>query len=95
MHDYSPKDIWNEDETGCFFRALPDKTLANAKKARKGGKKAKIHITLAFFVDAAGEKEMPIVIGKSASPQCFKVIRIKTCLLVSLTILMQKPGWIQ
>ena len=45
VHDYSPKDIWNEDKTGCFFRALPDKTLANAKKACKGGKKAKIHIT--------------------------------------------------
>ena len=77
VHGYSPKDIWNEDETGCFFRALPDKTLADAKKACKGGKKAKIRITLAFFVNAAGEKEMPIVIGKSASPRCFKGIRDK------------------
>lgn len=24
---YKPEDIWNEDETGCFFRALPDKSL--------------------------------------------------------------------
>ena len=77
VRGYSPKDIWNEDETGCFFRALPDKTLADAKKACKGGKKAKIRITLAFFVNSAGEKEMPIVIGKSASPRCFKGIRDK------------------
>ena len=74
MIGYSPKDTWNEDETGCFFQALPDKTLADAKKACKGGQKAKIRITLAFFVNAAGEKEMPIVIGKSA---CFKGIRDK------------------
>ena len=77
MHGYSPTDIWNEVETGCFFRALPDKTLADANKTCKGAKKAKIRITLAFFVNAAGEKEMPIVIGKSASPRCFKGIRDK------------------
>ena len=53
---------------------MPDKTLADACK---GGKKAKIHIILAFFVNATGEKEMPIVIGKSASPRCFKGIRNK------------------
>ena len=63
VRSYSPEDIWNEDETGCFFRALPNKTLADAKVACKGGKKAKIRITLAFLVNTAGGKEMPIVIG--------------------------------
>ena len=24
---YKPEDVWNIDETGCFFRALPEKTL--------------------------------------------------------------------
>lgn len=75
---YSPENIlWNKDETGCFFRALPDKSLADAKTACKGGKKAKIRITLAFIANAAGEKEVPIVIGRSASPRCFKGIRDK------------------
>jgi len=23
---YKAENIWNEDETGCFFRALPEKT---------------------------------------------------------------------
>lgn len=32
---------------------------------------------LAFFVNAAGENEMPIVTGKSASPRCFKGIMDK------------------
>ena len=51
--------------------------LADAKKACKGGKNAKIRITLAFFVNAAGVKEVPIVIGKSALPQSFKGIEDK------------------
>ena len=25
--DYSPEDIWNLDETGIVYRALPDRTL--------------------------------------------------------------------
>ena len=40
-------------------------------------KEAKIRITLAFIVNATGGKEMPIVIGKSASPRCFKGIKDK------------------
>ena len=61
VRGYSPEDIWNEDETGCFFRALPDKTLADTKTLAKVEKKAKIRITLAFIVNAAEGKELPIV----------------------------------
>lgn len=28
IKDYEPVDIWNMDETGCFFQALPEKGLA-------------------------------------------------------------------
>jgi len=28
---YKREDIWNVDESDCFFRALPDKTLAEKK----------------------------------------------------------------
>ena len=59
------------DETGCFYRALPEKSLAE-KKDCKGGKKAKERITISLFVNAAGGKEVPVVIGKSAKPRCFK-----------------------
>ena len=75
MEGYKPDDIWNEDETGCICRALPEKTLAEKKKECNGGKKAKQRLTIAFFVNAAGGKEQPIVIGKSAKPRCFKGIR--------------------
>ena len=63
---YKPEDIWNEDETGCFFRTLPDKSLAEEGRRCKGGKKSKLRMTVAFFVNA--KKEEPIVIWKSKTP---------------------------
>ena len=38
---YHLKDIWNMDESGCFFKALPSKGLAHKGKKCKGGKKSK------------------------------------------------------
>lgn len=48
------KDIWNTDETGCFWRSLPDKGLAQKKMEHKGGKKPKLHLAVSFFVNAIG-----------------------------------------
>ena len=47
--------IWNMDETGRFFKALPEKGLAEEKSQVRGGKKSKTRLTIAFFVNAAGE----------------------------------------
>ena len=41
------------------------------------GEESKQRITLAFIVNAAGGKEVPIVIGRAASPRCFKGLRDK------------------
>lgn len=68
---YEPSDIWNMDETGTFWKALPDKSLSEKGKRCRGGKHAKQRITAAFFVNAAGGKEAPILIGKSKKPRCF------------------------
>ena len=75
MMGYKAEDVWNEDETGCFYRALPDKSLSEKKKECKGGKKSKERLTIAFFANAAGGNELPVVIGRAAKPRCFKGIR--------------------
>lgn len=49
MTSYKPVDIWNTDETGCFYRALPEKTLSDKKKECRGGKKAKKYLTVSFI----------------------------------------------
>ena len=73
---YSLENIWNMDESGCFFKALPDaRSVQNGKQA-KGDKKSKQRFTVAFFVSAAGQKiDEPIVIWKIKLPRCFKGLR--------------------
>ena len=39
IEGYEARDIWNCDEAGLFWKALPDKGLAEKKKACKGGRK--------------------------------------------------------
>ena len=41
IEGYSLENIWNMDESGCFFKGLPDKGLAEKGKQAKGGKKSK------------------------------------------------------
>jgi hypothetical protein len=46
VEGYKAEDIFNADETGLFFKALPDKTLAPKGEACKAGKLAKERITV-------------------------------------------------
>ena len=39
VEGYNTEDIWNIDETGCFWKALPDKGLGQVKKECKGNAK--------------------------------------------------------
>lgn len=74
VEGYAAEDIWNLDETGCFFKALPDRGFAQKGSSCHGGKKSKERITVALMVNAAGGKETAVVIWKSARPRCFKSI---------------------
>ena len=42
------------DELRLFFKLRPDKGLTEKAKSKKGGKKAKGRLTVAFFVNADG-----------------------------------------
>lgn len=70
--DFAPEDVYNMDETGLFFRALPDKTLAVRGSDCAGGKKAKERLTVVLCVNAVGDFEKPLVIGHAKKPRCFK-----------------------
>ena len=75
LSGYTPANVLNMDETGQFYRALPNRSLAEMSKQCTGGQKSKERMTCTFFVNAAGGREEPIVIGKSKSPRCFKAIK--------------------
>ena len=87
---YAAEDIWNLDETGCFWKALPDHGFAQRGAACHGGKKSKQRMTVTFLVNAAGGKETAIVIWKSAKPRCFKSIDVHN---LPVTYYSQPKAW--
>lgn len=76
IRNYEARDVYNADETGLFFRALPDKTYAFKSEKCVGGKMAKERLTILHCVNMAGEKEKLVVIGKSARPRAFKKLNL-------------------
>ncbi|GFW82733.1 tigger transposable element-derived protein 6 [Trichonephila clavipes] len=75
IKEYEPRNIFNTDETGLFFKCLPEKTFTFKKEKCHGGKHSKERLTILLAVNMDGsEKITPLVIGKSAKPRCFKGI---------------------
>ena len=62
LEGYASEDIWNLDETGCFWKALPDCGFAQKRTLCHGGKKLKLRMRVAFLVNAASGKETAIII---------------------------------
>lgn len=77
LQGYREEDIFNADESGLFFRALPNKTLSLKHEKCKGGKLSKERLTILFCVNSVGEKEDLLVIGKSARPRALRNIAPK------------------
>ena len=78
IEGYEEQDIFNLDETGLFYRGLPDKTLNVKGTDCTGGKKSKERITVSLIANAAGDIEKLLVIGKSAKPRCFRNLQTTT-----------------
>jgi hypothetical protein len=73
------QDIQNTDETGLFYKCLPDRTLKLKGQSCHGEKSAKERITVLLCVNSDGsDKQVSIVVGKSMKPHCFKNIK-KLC----------------
>nr|XP_002735168.1 PREDICTED: tigger transposable element-derived protein 6-like [Saccoglossus kowalevskii] len=73
---YAPRDIFNADETGLFFRLMPNKTLSFKNDVCSGGKTSKERLTVMLCANMDGsEKLKPLVIGKSKNPRCFKNVK--------------------
>lgn len=65
--------LYNADETGLFYKMLPDKTyVAACEKTAPGSKIKKERITILLCANAEGTNKIkPLVIGKAAKPRCF------------------------
>ncbi|KMZ76545.1 hypothetical protein ZOSMA_10068G00010, partial [Zostera marina] len=77
LTEYSPKNVFNVDETGLFWRLMPDKTMTFKGDKCSGGKKSKERITVLVGSNMDGSEKIPLlVIGKSKKPRCFKNAKI-------------------
>jgi hypothetical protein len=90
IQGYSLENIFNADETGLYYKALPDKTLAMRGDGAKGFKVHKDRITVLFACSAMGEKLTPLVIGKAANPRCLKNVRRER---LGVTYVSNKRAW--
>lgn len=73
LREYSPEDIYNADETGLYYRALPDGTFASKSEKVQGSKKSKDRITAMICCNMTGtDKRQLLIIGKSKQPRCFR-----------------------
>lgn len=87
---YEQRNIFNCDESGLFYRALPDKTLRFKGTDCKGGKVAKERVTVLLCCNMEGEFEKPIVIGKFANPRCFKRLNLMS---LPVTYVSNRKAW--
>ncbi|XP_013775709.1 tigger transposable element-derived protein 6-like [Limulus polyphemus] len=77
---YSLKDMFNADETGLFYRALPTRSQVIRGDKCHGGKYSKERKTVLLGCSATGEKLAPLVIGRAANPRCFRGYSTSSCL---------------
>lgn len=71
--NYEDNNIFNADETGLFFKLMPNKSLKFRGDRCVGGKLSKERITVLVAANFCGtEKRRLLVIGKSQNPRCFR-----------------------
>ena len=76
---YELKDIYNSNELGFFYQALPDKSLHYKVERCSGGKHSKVRLTRPTAGNATGEKLPLFMIGKSAKLCCFSGVKSLSC----------------
>jgi hypothetical protein len=73
---YDPKNVYNMDETGLFFRLLPRYSLLMPNEdisTTKGKKKAKDQVSFIVCANASGTHKIPCaLIGKPKELACIK-----------------------
>lgn len=76
LRQYPPENVFNCDETGLFYKMLPDKTLVLSGEPCHGGKHSKERLTVVVGGNMMGTEKLPLlVIRKSKNPRCFKGVK--------------------
>lgn len=73
--------IYNADESGLFWRMLPEHTLASSHEKNAPGRKIiKARITFMPCANVSGTHKLPLlVIGTAQKPRAFKSVNLPVC----------------
>ena len=52
LKGYNPENMWNIDETGCLYGALPEKTLVEQNRECRGGEKVSFFSITKWLIHA-------------------------------------------
>ncbi|GFT95467.1 tigger transposable element-derived protein 1 [Trichonephila clavipes] len=72
--DYSADQVFNADETGLYWKKMPNRTyIAKDEKTASGRKASKDRVTLLLCSNASGDRMLkPLLINKSLRPRAIK-----------------------
>lgn len=78
LASWDEDNIYNLDETACFFKLLPNKTIsAGDDEKGRGMKRSKARITVMICSNATGSHKLRVlVIGKSKTPRALKNVNM-------------------
>ena len=89
---YTLHQVFNCDETGLYFKLMPDRTLASFEKSADGRKTQKERVTINACANASGSIKLPLLlVGKSKNPRCFRNISREQ---LPVTYVNQKNAWV-
>jgi len=73
---YAASEIYNCDETGLYYWALPEGTMCFKNEKLSGRRKSKERLTdlLTSNMDGSDKRKL-FVVGKSAKPRCFRGVK--------------------
>lgn len=84
--------VYNGDETGLNYKALPTKTLASiSEKYAPGFKMQKQRVTAMMCANASGKHRLPLMLIHTAKrPRCFKGMNMDA---LPVSYFQQKSAW--
>ena len=76
LRDFEPQNIYNANETGIYYRTLPDGTLTFSTDHLSDNKKVKDRIRALVTVNMDGSDKRPLlIVGKSWQPRWFRGVQ--------------------
>lgn len=81
---YKPEQVFNVDETGLYWKRMPDRTyISKTEKSAPGYKVSKQRLTLLLGANAAGDfKLKPLLIYLSKNPRPLKGLNKNQLLVI-------------